>query len=287
MLRLLAITLTCLWSANLFAQPLFWSAQKGDLHYLILGSVHVGDESMYPLPTAITHFLAKSDGLIIETDVRKTDGAVYPPATLLTKQVTSEQEASQIARIAKETGLSYEVLMQLPPWQTALSVQMAQFSHLGYNPGDGVDMRLMSKATINNVPVLSLEPLQFQIDMLTRQPQGGKELLTSILNDYDKGEQLTDCLINSWKAGDAQKLVESADLSSVSDTFTEQFLYQRNRDWATKLDNGTILPKPAGRYLVVVGALHLVGKDNLIDLLTQKGFQIAQLSDSQIAHCML
>lgn len=39
------------------AEPLYWQAKKGELTLTILGSVHVGDESMYPLPSAITDTL--------------------------------------------------------------------------------------------------------------------------------------------------------------------------------------------------------------------------------------
>ncbi|MGL5265530.1 MAG: TraB/GumN family protein, partial [Plesiomonas shigelloides] len=41
-------------------------------------------------------------------------------------------------------------------------------------------------------------------------------------------------------------------------------LAERNQKWADKLKD-----MPPGRYMVVVGALHLIGKDNLPQLLQQ------------------
>ena len=72
-LTLLALTFT---TKQALAEPLYWQAKKDDLTLTILGSVHVGDESMYPLPKQITDTLKESDGLIIETDIRKSEGVV-------------------------------------------------------------------------------------------------------------------------------------------------------------------------------------------------------------------
>ncbi|MDG3399118.1 TraB/GumN family protein, partial [Vibrio parahaemolyticus] len=47
----------------------------------------------------------------------------------------------------------------------------------------------------------------------------------------------------------------------------------------------SVLPKKSGRYTVVVGSLHLVGKDNLIDLLAQRGFEITSLGKTRKAKC--
>lgn len=74
------------------AEPLYWQAKKEDLTLTILGSVHVGDESMYPLPAQITDTLKQSDGLIVETDIRKTEGVVYPTTTVTTGDVLNKEQ---------------------------------------------------------------------------------------------------------------------------------------------------------------------------------------------------
>ena len=44
-------------SYSVQAEPQHWLAKKGDMEYMIIGSVHVGDKTMYPLPKAVTQFL--------------------------------------------------------------------------------------------------------------------------------------------------------------------------------------------------------------------------------------
>ncbi|MDE1211496.1 TraB/GumN family protein [Vibrio aestuarianus] len=279
------LVFSLLFSIVINAEPLYWQAKKGNQTLLIVGSIHVGDESMYPLPQAVTQFFESSDGLVVETDVRKIEGITYPPTQHLSKDVLNTQQLSQLVTVAKQLGLNAENLKDSPPWVTALQLQQAQWSLLGYVPDDGVDMRLMYKATINNKPIFSLEELQFQIDLLTNQPEDGKELLTSILDEWDNNEQVLHCLIESWTAGDQHKLIQFAELEQMSEEMVEAFITQRNNAWANKLGSDYFLPNKDGNYLVVVGTLHLVGKHNLIDLLTAKGFAVQQLSTSQTASC--
>nr|WP_274700249.1 TraB/GumN family protein [Vibrio aestuarianus] len=280
---LLAFSL--LFSMAINAEPLYWLAKKENQTLFIVGSIHVGDESMYPLPQAVTQFLEHSDGLVMETDVRKTAGITYPPTQHLSKDILNMQQLSKLITIAKPLGLNAENLKYSPPWITALQLQQAQWSLLGYVPDDGVDMRLMYKATINNKPIFSLEELQFQIDLLANQPQGGKEFLTSILDEWDNSEQGLHCLIESWTAGDQHKLIQFAELEQMSEEMVDAFITQRNNAWADKLSSDYFLPNKDGNYLVVVGTLHLVGKHNLLDLLTAKGFAVQRLSTSQTASC--
>jgi len=80
--------------------------------------------------------------------------------------------------------------------------------------------------------------------------------------------------------------LEEASMSEQSsDEFNEAFLYARNRDWAEKLDSGRVLPKKSGQYTIVVGSLHLVGKDSLIELLETRGFAIEPLGNTDKADC--
>ncbi|MFS1933753.1 TraB/GumN family protein [Vibrio splendidus] len=267
------------------AEPLYWQAKKDDLTLTILGSVHVGDESMYPLPSAITDALKNSDGLVVETDIRKTDGVVYPTTKVTTSDVLNEEQKQMLVDITKSLDMPTQQLLNAPPWATSLSIQMQQLKNLGYGSAGGVDATLAYKATIQDVPVISLEPLQFQIDLMTKQKDDGKEWLISSLEEFDQTDRVVHCLIESWKAGDLAKLEAFAELSEMSPKLEKAFLTDRNIDWANKLSVIDWKLDPKGNYLIVVGALHLVGKGNLLELLEDKGFNVTQQSQSQQAQC--
>lgn len=267
------------------AEPQHWLAKKGETEYMIIGSVHVGDKTMYPLPKNLLEHLSESSGLIIEADVRSNEGAVYPPVSKRTKTILNKTQRQQLIKIAKDLQIPETQLLNAPPWNTALTIQLALVNKLGYVSTEGVDMHLIGLADKNGIPVISLETVQFQIDLITGQPDEGKEMLLSSINEYEAGEELVECLIESWKSGDGSMLEEASLTDKATEEFNEAFLYARNKDWAEKLDIGSILPQKQGRYTVVVGSLHLVGKDNLIDLLAERGFEITPLGNTRKAKC--
>lgn len=267
------------------AEPLYWRVQKGDLDYMIFGSVHVGDKSMYPLPDSVLRYLAESDGIIIEADVTNTVGVQYPPMSLTSKEVLDESQLSELSGIANLLNLNSQQLLLSPPWATALTIQMRQLEYLGYKPADGVDLHLLAKARSNQKSVYSLESLQFQIDMLTGQKESGKELLVSAIDEFDHSEDATTCLIESWRKGDLAKLNQFAQLAEMSPEFERAFLTDRNIDWAKQLEAPSWSSEQKGNYLMVVGALHLLGEQSVLSLLEDRGFTVEQLSSSEEAHC--
>ncbi|MDH5925156.1 TraB/GumN family protein [Vibrio lentus] len=267
------------------AEPLYWQAKKDDLTLTILGSVHVGDESMYPLPAQITDTLKESNGLIIETDIRKTEGVVYPTTTVTTGDVLNKQQKQLLTSISKSLDMPTQQLLSSPPWATSLSIQMQQLKKLGYGSAGGVDATLAYKATIADVPVISLEALQFQIDLIAGQKDAGKEWLVSSLEEFDQTDRVVHCLIESWKAGDVSKLEEFAKLSEMPTELEKAFLTDRNIDWANKLSANDWKLDSKGHYVLVVGTLHLIGEGNLLQLLEEKGFNVTQQSQSQKAQC--
>ncbi|MEZ8367418.1 TraB/GumN family protein [Vibrio cyclitrophicus] len=267
------------------AEPLYWQAKKDDLTLTILGSIHVGNESMYPLPTQITDTLKKSDGLIVETDVRKSEGVVYPTPKVTTSDVLNEEQEQMLVDITKSLDMPTQQLLNAPPWATAISIQMQQLKNLGYASAGGVDATLAYKATIQDVPVISLEPLQFQIDLISGQKDSGKEWLTTSLEQFDHIDDDTHCLIESWKAGDIAKLEQFAKLSEMPHDLEKAFLTDRNIDWANKLFANDWKLDSKGHYLLVVGTLHLIGEGNLLQLLEEIGFIVTQQSQSQQAEC--
>ncbi len=267
------------------AEPQHWLAKKGETEYMIIGSVHVGDKSMYPLPKNLLDHLSESSGLIIEADVRSSEGAIYPPLSTRTKAVLNKAQRLQLIKIANDLQIPETQLLNAPPWNAALAIQLALVNKLGYVSTEGVDMHLIEMAEKSDIPIISFESVQFQIDLIAGQPDEGKEMLLSSINEYEAGEELVECLIESWKSGDGSMLEEASLTDKATQEFNEAFLYTRNKDWAEKLDTGSILPQKQGRYTVVVGSLHLVGRGNLIDLLAERDFEITPLGNTRKAKC--
>ena len=50
-----------------------------------------------------------------------------------------------------------------------------------------------------------------------------------------------------------------------------EHLFERNRNWADKVQK---LMRKDGTFLIAVGTGHLVGRENLIEILENRGYQI-------------
>ncbi|ENM5742794.1 TraB/GumN family protein [Vibrio metoecus] len=280
-----AFCLLWLFIPPLHAEPLYWSATKGSTQLILFGSLHVGSDQLYPLPNPLTQELKQSAGLVVETDIRHQSNVTLPTTKVSSEQVLSDEQLFVLDGIAQQLRLDAQQIRQLPPWSASLILQMHQFLEMGYQAERGIDLYFMHQAEQDQLPVISLETLQFQVDLLAHLPNSGKELLVSLLDEWENNTKLTACMIESWKRGDEKSLLQMLTLTGMSVELEAQMLTERNKDWAEKLTQPHFLPQQGKPYVVVVGTLHLIGKQSLLSFLEQKGFSIKQLNQSQTATC--
>ncbi|MDN2480531.1 TraB/GumN family protein [Vibrio agarivorans] len=272
------------------AEPLSWFAEKEGLSYTLVGSVHVGDNSMYPMPDKLIQRLQAADGLIVEANTLEAKQLRYPSANTTVKEQLNDSQLERLGRIARMSGMQIEDVQSFPPWMAAMSLQMSQLQRLGYTPDKGVDLHFMQQATSQQTPIYGLESLQFQIDLIAKQPDDGLEMLTAFMEEFNQTQQLTRCLIDTWNAGDESNLEAFAHISEMSPELEKAFIDDRNQAWAEILNQkqpleGQDSTIEDGNYFVVVGSLHLVGEGNVRELLEARGFEVTQISNSSAAGC--
>lgn len=93
-----------LFSIVTHAEPLYWSAEKGSLSYALLGSVHVGEASMFPMPESMTQKLLSADALIVEADIMRPKGVRYPATTTTVQKQLNDEQLEALGRIARMSG---------------------------------------------------------------------------------------------------------------------------------------------------------------------------------------
>lgn len=272
-LRWLAALLSIV-SINVQAEPLYWLASKGDTQYMLLGSIHIGDQSMYPLPDTVLHFFNQSSALIVEADISKATKINYSPNSQTTSQLINKSQYQALQKLSEELQLNPTTLEQSPPWISALTIQTRIFQKLGYSADFGVDQQLINLAQQKQLPILGLETVQDQINAISQIPNSGLELLTSSLNDTSKNSNDARCMVESWKVGDEKNLSLFVETTEMSQEMSTRLEIERNNNWIKKLTSDSFLPTKKGKYLIVVGTLHLIGEQNLIMQLEQHGFTV-------------
>jgi uncharacterized protein len=137
----------------------------------------------------------------------------------------------------------------------------------------------MNKAKTSKKPSIGLESAEQQIALFDSMPMPAQtQLLKESLFDTAKGKQELDKLHRLWKAGETKDF-EQQTVTKMKRVYPD--LYQsinvaRNKAWLPKLQN-LLEADNEDDALVVVGALHLVGPDGLVQLLNAKGYKVEQL----------
>lgn len=271
-----------LFAATAHAEPLVWKAVKGEQQLMLIGTIHIGEKSMYPLPSQLEQFMNSSDGLVLETNIDEKAPRIDFSQATLTVDAINQQQRKRLESIANELKLDKTVLLHLPPWLTAISIENQRFQSLGYDSSLGVDKILSDQAKALQIPLLTFETVAQQLNMLQDLPQDGKALLVDLLDDQQRDQNTEyQCLIQSWQAGDKEGLLDLLEMAGWEEEVADSLLYQRNQAWSDKIQDPSFLA-PNGHYVIGVGALHLIGKHSLIEHLSQQGYQIEQITQSQV-----
>lgn len=285
-LRLLTVgAFICLVIATRAVALPLWQLEGSGSNVHILGSIHFLRAQDYPLPGAITRVFSDADVIIFEIDLSKMD----PLATQgLLQQVAIDPGGRDLedylgassyrdARsLASKISIDLETLKLYEPWFAALQITQLRLAQLGFDGTYGVETQLTLQAVGEGKELGGLESLEQQfeaLDTLTAAAQ--RDFLMQTLEDAADIESGLDSIVSAWRAGDIATL-ETELLQGLADQpqLYEQILVRRNRDWTRQIIGFT---RSGKKYLVVVGALHLVGDDSVIRMLNDTGYSSRQI----------
>jgi uncharacterized protein YbaP (TraB family) len=261
-----------------------WIAQGKHNTVYLAGSVHYLSPTE-KLPAALDTAYARSKKVIMEIDLSTVDAGevqstmmelgMLPEGKTLEHELGAQTYHTLTERVEK-LGLPIEMMAQFQPWLAALTITQLQLASMGLDPNSGVEQRLLARATADGKPMEGLETLAEQLGVLAQLPaaQQRQFLLYSLQDADDESKELNQ-LLAAWRSGDAATL--AALLQQNFKEFPDLYrplTVDRNRRWITRLQE--VLTE-SDDVLVLVGALHLVGKDSVVDLLQRAGYQVKQL----------
>jgi len=262
----------------------FWSVKGGHNTVYLLGSVHVLKPDDRELPPEALRAYAGAKAVVMEIDLNEATpesllasglgDEVLPEGQTLSAVLGPEAHAKLEARV-KPLGLDMEFLEHFQPWFAAVTVVQLELSRLGFEGGSGVDAQFAARAKADHKPIIALETLHEQLGMFSHlsMDQQRRFLLYS-LDDLDDSVAEMPAIVAAWRGGDTKTLERL--LTEGFDQFPDLFRIlttERNRRWVATLDG---LLHEDQDYLVVVGALHLVGRDGVVELLQRRGYKTEQ-----------
>jgi len=263
---------------------MLWSMQDKTNKVYLLGSIHLLKETE-TLPPAVDAAYADAESLLMEIDMDDLDPAkmqqdvaelaMQPDEQTLQQQLGPETY-QQFAAKLQPLSIDPALLDRFRPWFAAITLVQVQMMKLGFDPNSGVEMRLTRRATADHKPIQGLETVREQLEIMARLPdKQQREFLMYSIDDAERMTSELDAMLGAWRRGDAPALAKL--LQEGYDEYPDLYrplTVERNRKWIPRIEQ---LLDDKDDCLVVVGALHLVGTDSVVDLLERKGHKVKQL----------
>ena len=275
--------------------PLLWKVSDADNSLYLLGSFHLLLPDDYPLSRDVDMAFADAEKLLFEispdelaspqlglqmaqaalrTDGRALDDELGPE--LAAKLAGwGRENAAQLAA----TGMNVEVLQRFEPWFVGTMVTVTQMMALGFDPSIGLDAHMGGLAQQAQKPTAGLETGAQQIAFLDgMDPAEQLQMLEQALDQADAGADLLLELHAAWRAGDKQAILDGT-VTEMRRDFPA--LYQainvgRNDAWLPKLE-ARLREDGEDDTLVVVGAMHLLGEDGVVEKLRARGYAVERV----------
>jgi len=267
--------------------PLLWKVSDQDNALYLLGSFHLLKEADYPVAADIDAAFASADRVVFEvapeqleaadTGERFLAAAAYEDGRTLS-EVLSPRLREKLRRLLARQGGSLGQVDGYEPWFVNLSLLLGLAQSLGFSSEQGLDRHLIDRAAAVGKPTGGLETLQDQLDALDATPIG--EQVIGLEDFLDRPQEMPGTLAElhqAWREGDIERLDALTRLDMLQSTpETYRILnVERNERWVPALQS--MLEGSGDDVLVVVGALHLLGTDGVVEQLRSAGYAVERI----------
>lgn len=307
--RFLALVLALSMSLCLMLAPamaegskgIFYRVNGGKNEMVILGSIHIGSEAMYPMGDHITNALSAADTLVFECDTESAEAMAatmsamfYPQGETLQDHISAECYAA-VEALAERTSYPVAYLNSLKPWAV-----MSMFSMISTAAVMGVEDINASMALGVESTIVSLAGVKEQTWLeTTREQLAVMDHFSPALQEYLL-QSTCDMILDPstisgsdadikywpewWSKGDADAFATSYLEGEASDPkpeltaeYHDSLVTKRNGRMAQTLSE-LLEREEDHRYFVTIGLLHLVlPNDSVLSELEAMGYTVERI----------
>ena len=300
-MKRLLLALAC--SAALFAgaaraqtstnRPFFWRIDAGGAKASYLfGSIHVPSPATTNLAPEVDRALSNADAVLCEMPL---DDATLQQAALLGMQAKRrlsevlpkdlrERADAELRRILPQ--MSLRALDRAEIWALVFQLSLME-DQLKYPDVPPLDLLVYRRGVAAGRAVGGLETLREQIDAMNSFTLDEQlAMLRATLDECDaaraEGKTPTQDLLAFYLAGDEAALTGEADRTmkdypdALRARFEEALIASRNRKMAERIA-AKVKAAPDKSHFIAIGALHVVGKGSVVELLGQSGLKLERV----------
>lgn len=281
-----------------YPQGNMWKAQKDDSTIHLVGTLHLDDPRLTTYLAPIWSIIDTADLILLEGDEKAmqelrqemstnlslmfiTDGPTLPDRL-------TDDEWQHLSTEMAARGMPSFMVSKMRPWYVSMMLALPPCALAGMKTPNGVDQRIIRRATDQNIPTGSLEPYDTLFSLFGSQnSQDELDMIRMSLANSQIGDAMIRTTIDSYLSGDHRAIWEFSRIQTYKTTdmptekITEMFLEMeaimltdRNVSWMD-----VILPAAGENRNIVIaaGAAHLSGKKGLLYLLEQQGYAITRI----------
>ena len=261
--------------------PALWQVSRGPMKGWLFGTIHVLPKGVAWETPTISEAMAQADRLVLEAadlqDEQKTlalfESMGRSPGLPPLEQRVPEAERPALIKAVEDGGTSTQLLSGYESWAAAMLLSAASQQALKVSQDDGVEPVLIAAFKKAGKPIGGLETVERQFAAFDTLPDSAQaKLLVQTVRETKDMKALFDRILTAWRKGDMEAIAKEDQNGEQPDPVVEEaVLVARNRDWVKAIEPMT------GRPFIAVGAGHLTGRENLIELLKAKGFTVTRV----------
>ncbi len=272
-------------NTHVFAKSSVWKVSKDGNHLFLGGTFHLLTQSDYPLPNAFERAYTDSMIVVLETDIQKFGAPEFQQTILQHTTYPDDQNITQFLTpdtlhtleiYLAERGIPMTSMAKFKPGMLSVILTMIELQNLGLS-GAGVDESFSSRALNDSKEIKHLETVYEQLEFLSTMGVGNEnEFIEHTLNDMKNLPSMMGAMKNAWRIGDIEQLQKIA-LDPLAERFPKLYnslLVERNTNWVPQIEQ---MLKTKDVEFVLFGALHLAGKESILNQLQKRGCDIERL----------
>lgn len=275
---------------------IFWKIEKAGMRpSWLLGTMHVTDPRVLVLPPGAQAAHDAADTIVIESDeildekkaaialLAKPELTMFTDGTTIDK-LLSPEDYKRLEAGLLQRGIPLAAVSRMRPWMISSAVALPACEIARKAKGaQFLDQKIAADAVAGGKQVKGLETLAEQLQAMADLPV--EFHLKSLIETLELGDRMSDVvetMTDLYLSGDIGMTMpmlktvspEGSEESSDYAAFEQRVILDRNKVMAERA--APILA--GGNVFMAVGALHLPGKDGVIELLRRQGFTVTAVN---------
>lgn len=261
------------------AYGLLWLIDKpGAKPSYIFGTMHSEDPRVTAIPDVVLMRLNSADTVAFEVMLDGKSSQEAARAMFFTdgrdlKTVLGPELYVRAVTAMKSNNIEESFVNMMKPWAVFVTLNMPV-----QQTGLFLDVILFKQAKKNAQKLIGLEEIMEQVDALSGMSDADQIiLLKSTLEEYAASKKFMETILEVYLSRDLDKILELNEKYQqtieprVAEIFNQRLLILRNYRMVERMQG--LLEQ--GNGFIAVGALHLPGKEGILNLLRLQNYQVS------------